>query len=149
MIYTWATFVFARMLQNQSQHKNTVRFLSQSTIWNVLHQKRISVFTCNAYYNGSTAYKKEVQKALESHKLREKEAMDSKGTDRKIIVFMPLRLNYKPFFTHHMQDTARFIKNASWLFITSQSRGSSKDGHCLYGMKQKGKEELQKCHPPC
>ena len=39
--------------------------------------------TCNAYYHGSTAYKKDVHAAWESHKLREKEAMQSKCIDNK------------------------------------------------------------------
>ena len=80
--------------------------------------------------------------------------MESKGIDKKIQrqiqVFMPLRLTYKPFFTHHMKGKARFITNASWLFITSQSMMvAQKTDTILYGMKQKGKEKHQKFHQPC
>ena len=62
---------------------------------------------------------------------------------------MPLRLTYKLFFTHHMQEKARFITNVSLLFITSQSMMvAQKMDIVLYGLKQKGKED-QKFHQPC
>ena len=80
--------------------------------------------------------------------------MESKEIDTKlqrhIQVFMPLRLTYEPFFTHHMQDKARFITNGSWLFITSQyMMVTQKTDTALYGIKQKGKEENQKFYQPC